>query len=221
LNAENVAGTLKRTPRDGKFSNSFPFCLSFASKLGAKSITSRSARSIWKLDRRTIHPSMNKLLFACLWVVSGAVVQAQTIDPTRLPGRTNFDSGAPHDCLPAAMRVYQVLPGPPTCTWKRLLSARYSDGRLNHVYCVFCLGSQFYAYDNEWGSRRVFPSDKSVTAVVQAVDFQATYGVYLDQESKPKPLVAAATSQTSKPQRSAKKTKAKTPARAAGEERKE
>ena len=88
------------------------------------------------------------------------------------------------------MRVYHELPGPPTCQWKRILSARYSDGRMHHVYCVFSLGTQVYAYDNSFGSRRVFPANKTSAAVVRAVDFQAAYGVYLDQSEKPQ-LIAS------------------------------
>ena len=89
------------------------------------------------------------------------------------------------------MRVYHELPGPPTCLWKRILSARYSDGRMHHVYCVFSLGSQVYAYDNSFGSRRVFPANKSSAAVVRAIDFQATYGVYLDQNEKPQLMASS------------------------------
>lgn len=84
------------------------------------------------------------------------------------------------DCLPAALRVYHELPDAPTVLWKKLISARYGDGRTNHVYCVFRLGEAFYAYDNTWGSRKVHPADLSAKSVAQAIDFAAVYGVYLN-----------------------------------------
>jgi hypothetical protein len=129
---------------------------------------------------------------------AGLVVSApgQTTDVRNLPGRTDFDSGAPKDCLPAAMRVYHSLPGPPTCTWKRLLSARFSNGQPNHVYCVFSLGSQMYAYDTQWGSRKVFPSDKSALSIVRALDFRADQGVYLDDTIKTGPTAITTATQT-------------------------
>lgn len=99
-----------------------------------------------------------------------------TEDPTHLRAR----SVAPLDCLPVAMRVYHELPGAPTCPWKRLLSARYADNHIHHVYCVFRFGDAIYAYDSTWGSRRVHPSDLSASAVARAVDFMAQYGVYID-----------------------------------------
>ncbi|MEY2440057.1 MAG: hypothetical protein QOI34_1442, partial [Verrucomicrobiota bacterium] len=137
-----------------------------------------------------------KWALACLALAFITGANAQAIDPARLPGRTNFDTGAPKDCLPAAMRVYQSLPGPPTCTWKRILSARFSNGRPNHVYCVFSLGSQIYAYDTQWGSRKVFPSDKSALSVVRALDFQADAGVYLDEGIDQKPTSITTATQT-------------------------
>ena len=129
---------------------------------------------------------MKTVQLACCLIGSALAAQGQSAG-FRLPQPT---SSAPNDCLPAAMRVYHELPGPPTCLWKRILSARYSDGRMHHVYCVFSLGSQVYAYDNSFGSRRVFPANKSSAAVVRAVDFQAAYGVYLDQNEKPQ-LIAS------------------------------
>jgi len=132
-----------------------------------------------------------KLLFSSFLIASVALAQSPGKGSVRPQGVPNFASRAPNDCLPAAMRVYHELPGPPTCAWKRILSARYSDGRLHHVYCVFSLGSKVYAYDTNFGSRRVFPLDKSLMSVVRAVDFQATHGVYLDQEDKPKVMVAS------------------------------
>jgi hypothetical protein len=154
---------------------------------------------------------MKKLLFLCCLVGSMTIAQSQSSAQTRLPGAA---SSAPNDCLPAAMRVYHELPGPPTCLWKRILSARYSDGRMHHVYCVFSLGSQVYAYDNSFGSRRVFPKDKSSAAVVRAVDFQATYGIYLDQSEKPK-LVAS--SRTFQPDPSLKRGEGRSPVTRAAE----
>ena len=128
---------------------------------------------------------MKKLLCLCCLFGFAALAQAQSTGFFRLPSLPSSASRAPNDCLPAAMRVYQELPGPPTCNWKRILSARYYDGRLHHVYCVFSLGSQIYAYDNTFGSRRIFPSDGSLTALVRAVDFQAAYGIFLDEQPTP------------------------------------
>ena len=132
-----------------------------------------------------------ELLLATFLIASTALAQSPKKASARPATVPNFQSRAPNDCLPAAMRVYHELPGPPTCSWKRILSARYADGRMHHVYCVFSLGSKIYAYDTNFGSRRVFPLDKSLASVVRAVDFQATYGVYLDQEEKPKIMVAS------------------------------
>lgn len=132
-----------------------------------------------------------KLLFSSVLIASAALAQSPGKGAVRPQGVPSLASRAPNDCLPAAMRVYHELPGPPTCGWKRILSARYSDGRMHHVYCVFSLGSKVYAYDTNFGSRRVFPLDKSLASVVRAVDFQATHGAYLDQEEKPKVMVAS------------------------------
>jgi hypothetical protein len=156
------------------------------------------------------------LLWCC--VASTVLAQSQNrANPVRFAGLPPSDSGAPNDCLPAAMRVYHELPGPPTCAWKRLLSARYPDGRLHHTYCVFTLGLQVYAYDSQWGSRPVFPADRSVTAMVRAVDFRATHGVYLDRQDPPKAKSTATTKTKSKSgsndKKSAKKSKSKTPDR--------
>jgi hypothetical protein len=126
---------------------------------------------------------MRKLLFVYLCMIVAGQVSVLAIEPIRSAFDRDFGSNAPNDCLPAAMRVYQSLPGPPTCSWKRLLSARFSNGRTNHVYCVFLLGSQMYAYDNQWGSRKVYPSDKSALSVVRALNFRADEGIYLDEES--------------------------------------
>ncbi|MEY2536586.1 MAG: hypothetical protein QOG67_326 [Verrucomicrobiota bacterium] len=140
--------------------------------------------------------SMKPILIAAAIFAISALAKGQTRDSRQLTGSTDFDSGAPKDCLPAAMRVYHSLPGPPTCTWKRLLSARFSNGRPNHVYCVFSLGSQMYAYDTQWGSRKVFPSDRSALSVVRALDFQADQGVYLDDTIKPGPAAITTATQT-------------------------
>ena len=117
------------------------------------------------------------VLFFCGLNVLAA--SARDIDSTRL-GSRSLEMGSPNDCLPAAMRVYHELPPAPTCQWKRLLSARYGAGRRNHVYCVFAVGSQIYAYDTTWGSRRVYPTDRSASAVARVVDFAAVTGVYLN-----------------------------------------
>ncbi|MEY2487428.1 MAG: hypothetical protein QOH39_3076 [Verrucomicrobiota bacterium] len=53
-----------------------------------------------------------------------------------------------------------------------------------------------YAYDTQWGSRKVFPSDKSALSVVRALDFQADQGVYLDDTVKPGPTAITTATQT-------------------------
>ena len=84
----------------------------------------------------------------------------------------------PNNCLPAAMKVYAQLPGRPVCKWKRILSAKRPG--MNHVYCVFKLGSQIYAYDAVWGSRPVHPKSLDATTVAKAVDPFATHGKYFE-----------------------------------------
>ena len=51
---------------------------------------------------------------------------------------------------------------------------------MHHVYCVFAVGAQTYAYDTVFGSRPIFPTDKSATSVARAVDFAAVTGIYLN-----------------------------------------
>lgn len=122
---------------------------------------------------------LRKLLFTSLCVASSAIAQSPSPAPVRITELTGYVSGIPLDCIPAARRVYDALPPPPACTWKRLLSARYSDGRRNHVYCVFSLGSQVYAYDRKLGRRKIYPLDTSAASVARAADFQAANGAYL------------------------------------------
>ena len=158
---------------------------------------------------------MRKILCIYFCVVSAAIAQSQSPAAVRFTQLSGVDSGIPNDCLPVAMRVYHALPPPPTCTWKRLLSARYTDGRKNHVYCVFSLGTKVYAYDTQWGSRQIYPLNTSAASVVRAVDFQAAYGVYLDQEKKEKPALTVATNtQTSKLRKATRTAKRKIGARA-------
>ena len=78
------------------------------------------------------------------------------------------------------MRVYAELPSAPVCKWKRILSAK-RPGK-NHVYCVFKLNDQVYAYDPVWGSRPVEPESLDATAVASAIDPFATHGEYLNAE---------------------------------------
>ena len=75
------------------------------------------------------------------------------------------------------MRVYSQLPSAPVCKWKRILSAKRPG--LNHVYCVFKLGDQLYAYDPVWGSRRIEAPSLDASALATAIDPGATHGQYL------------------------------------------
>ena len=109
-----------------------------------------------------------------------SLIAAEHPSPRLLPGSNEVGDHPPNNCLPAAMKVYAQLPKAPVCKWKRILSAKRPG--MNHVYCVFKLGDQVYAYDPTWGSRPVEPKSLNPSAVAKAVDPFATHGTYFDTD---------------------------------------